>query len=284
MSKRKRFGEILVEAGAMDQETLAKALAKQKETGQRLGQVLEESGIITERDIAVVVARQFGFKTVSNIAKHPFTPELLTLISSETALKKLIFPLKVEDKILSLAMVNPLDIPTLDDLSFRTSLRIMPYVTTPSEIIDAVNRHYLKTGQQSNREWWTILVADNQELIRSTISAALKKEGFVVVTASNGSEALETAMQQPPHLVIADMLMPRMDGLELFRSMQANVALRQVPVICLSSRSTAEEEARLLDLGFFDFIAKPINQLRLVARVKRAIRTVYGQAAPGDKQ
>jgi DNA-binding response OmpR family regulator len=71
-----------------------------------------------------------------------------------------------------------------------------------------------------------------------------------------------------------------MDGLEMFRALQNNVVTRDIPVIALSSKAAAEEEARLLDLGYFDFIAKPINQVRLAARVKRALRSVYGQPAP----
>lgn len=280
MSKRKRFGEILVEAGALDQATLEKALAQQKTTGKRLGQVLEESGIIAERDIAVVVARQFGFKTVSNIAKHPFPAETLALIHGETALKKLVFPLKVEDKVLSLAMVNPLDIPTLDDIAFRTGLRIMPYVTTPSEVIEAVNRHYLKSDLPTGKDWWTVLVVDDQELVRSAVAAALKKEGYIVVQAGNGAEGLKEAMQHTPHLIISDTVMPRMDGLEMFRALQAQVTTRGIPVIALSSRAAAEEEASLLEMGYFDFVAKPINPVRLVARAKRALRVVYGESDP----
>jgi CheY-like chemotaxis protein len=281
MGKRKRFGEILVEAGALDPETLEKALEEQKTSGKWLGKVLEESGIISERDIAVVVARQFGFKTVSNIAKHPFPPATLAYVDSDTALKKLIFPLKVEDKELSLAMVDPLDIPTLDDLSFRTGLRIMPYVTTPSEIIEAVNRHYLEAAlHDEEKDWWTILVVDDQELVRSAIVAALKKEGYILIQATNGAEGLKEALQRKPHLVISDTVMPRMDGLEMFRALQNNIVTRNIPVIALSSKAAAEEEARLLDLGYFDFIAKPINQVRLAARVKRVLRNVYGQPVP----
>lgn len=282
MSKRKRFGEILVEAGTLDQETLEKALTQQKTTGKRLGQVLEENGIIAERDIAVVVARQFGFKTVSNISKHPFPEATLAVLTSETALKKLVFPLKIEEKTLSLAMVNPLDIPTLDDISFRTGLRIMPYVTTPSEIIDAVNRHYLKSDLQAAKEWWTVLVVDDQELVRSAVAAALKKEGYLVVQATNGADGLKAAMQHTPHLIISDTVMPRMDGLEMFRALQSQIATRAIPVIALSSRAAAEEEARLLEIGYFDFVAKPINPVRLVARAKRALRAIYGQSDPRD--
>ena len=276
MSKRKRFGEILVEAGVLDQAALDRALAQQKASGRRLGQILEESGLIAERDIARVVARQFGLKSVSNIAQHPFPAATLALIDGETALQKLVFPLKVAEKVLSLAVVNPLDIQTFDDISFRTGLRVTPYVTTPSEIIEAVNRHYLKSSPPAQKEWWTILVVDDQELARSAIAAALQKEGFAVVQALNGIAGLKEAMQQPPHLIIADTVMPRMDGVEMFRALQTQAVTRDIPVIALSSRAAAEEEAHLLDIGYFDFIAKPVNPVRLIARTKRALRAVYG--------
>ena len=80
MSKRKRFGEILIEAGALTEETLQKALIRQRGTGRRLGLILEEMGVISEREIALGVARQFHLKTVSNIAKHLFPFEVLALI------------------------------------------------------------------------------------------------------------------------------------------------------------------------------------------------------------
>ena len=94
MAKRKRFGEILIEAKVLDEHQLERALEKQKGTGRRLGQVLEEMGVVTERDIAAAVARQFGFKTVSNIAKAKFSQELLALFDSDMALNRLLFPLK----------------------------------------------------------------------------------------------------------------------------------------------------------------------------------------------
>jgi DNA-binding response OmpR family regulator len=71
-----------------------------------------------------------------------------------------------------------------------------------------------------------------------------------------------------------------MDGYAMFRALQANNSTRKIPVIALSSRSTAEEEAKLLDMGYFDFVPKPINPVRLVARVKRSLKMVYGETPP----
>ncbi|WP_432823322.1 response regulator [Trichloromonas sp.] len=284
MSKRKRFGEILVDAKVVTEPVLQLALEKQKGTGKRLGQVLEEMGVVSEKDTAVALARQFGFRTVQNLASYSFPEDVLTLFSSETALKKSLFPLKLEQKNLYLAMVNPLDMDTIDDITFRTGLRVLPCVTTPGEIQAAVHQHYLggrpNEPQQDASDWWTILVVDDQELVRSAIIAALKKEGYKILEADNGADGLKVACQHHPHLIISDTVMPRMDGYEMFRALQAHTTASKIPVIALSSKSAAEEEAKLLDAGYFDFIPKPINPIRLLARVRRALKTAYNSNGP----
>lgn len=284
--RRKRFGEILVEAKVVSEEALNRALERQRGTGRRLGQVLEDMKVVTEKDIAAALARQFGFKTVANIARATFPAEVLALVEAEAALKKLLFPLKLEGSTLYLAMVNPLDMEVIDNLSFKTHLRIIPCVTTPSEIQAAVNQHYYQQDSKSSESaqeldnWWTILVVDDQELVRSAVVAALRREGYALIEAENGADGVKQAVQQKPHLVVTDTVMPRMDGYDMFRALQGNQNTKHMPVIALSSRSTAEEEAKILGMGFYDFIAKPINPVRLVARVKRALKMVYGNTPP----
>lgn len=282
MTKRMRFGEILVEAEVLNESQLQRALEKQKGTSWRLGQVLEEMGVVTERDIAMALARQFGFKTVANIARASFSKELLDLFDGETAMNKMLFPLKQEGTSLFLAMVNPLDTETIENISFKRGLRIVPCITTPTEIKSAVNRHYFKIVEQKQDpdSWWTVLVVDDQDLVRAAAVAALKKEGYHLLEASNGAEGLKVALQEKPHLIIADTIMPRMDGYEMFRAIQGNVSIKHIPVIALSSKATAEEEAKLLEMGYFDFIAKPINPVRLVARSRHALRIIYGTSPP----
>jgi CheY-like chemotaxis protein len=282
MAQRKRFGEILVEAKVVGEDQLKRALEKQKGTGRRLGQVLEEMGVVSERDIAATLARQFGYKTVSNIARASISQEILDLFDSDTASSAMLFPLKKEGKTLYLAMVNPLDIETLDNISFRMGLRVIPCVTTPTEIQSAINRHYLKIIDQSYEldTWWTVLVVDDQDLVRSAAAAALKQGGYNILQAANGADALKLVLQEMPHLVITDTVMPRMDGYELFRAIQSNLSIKHIPVVALSSKSSAEEEAKLLELGYVDFIAKPINPVRLLARTKHVLRLIYGDSPP----
>ncbi len=276
MAKRKKFGEVLVDAGVLDEKTLQLALDEQARSGKRLGQILEEQKVISEQDIAVVLARQFGLKTVKNISEHSFPKSLLEVIDSDKALQKLVFPLRIEGKTMHLAMVNPLDMETLDMLSFATGLRIIPYLTTSKEIHAAINKHYLKfSNTGGDGDWWRVLVLDNQELALSAASAALSKAGYDVLKAAKVADALALINSKHPHLVITEVVMPGIGGVELFKTMQKNSATAQLPVMAYSNRANANEEARLLDMGFVDFIAKPVNGVRLVARVKRALRLCY---------
>ncbi|OQY19622.1 MAG: hypothetical protein B6I36_03600 [Desulfobacteraceae bacterium 4572_35.1] len=284
MAKRKKFGEVLIEEGVIDEATLELALKTQGNSGKRLGQVLEELQVISERDVAVVLARQFGLKTVKNISQHNFPQSVLSLIDSEKALQKLIFPLRIEDKTMYLAMVNPLDMETLNTLSFGTGLRIVPYLTTPQEIHSAINTHYLKAiDSPAPGDWWRVMVFDNQELALTAAFSALNKEGYEVIKASQGEGALTLVHQKHPHLIIAEISMPGMNGVDLFNTLRKSPATKQIPVIAYSNKATAHDEAKLLDLGFIDFIAKPVNGVRLVARTKRALRLVYGDLSEPPK-
>jgi CheY-like chemotaxis protein len=282
MAKRKRLGEILLEAKVVDEGQLQAALQRHWSTGRRLGDILKDLGMVTERDIAVALAHQFGIKTVSNIAKASFSAELLALFDGETAIDKSLFPLKIEGNTLYLAMVNPLDMETIDNLSFKLGMRVVPCVTTPTEIQSAVNQHYFNIVEQSHASdvWWTILVVDDQNLVRSSIMAALKEEGYLMFEANNGSDGLKVAIEEKPHLILADTVMPQMSGHEMYKAIQSNLNIKHIPVIALSSKSSPEEEARLLEMGYFDLIAKPVNPVRLVARTKHALRIIYGNSPP----
>jgi CheY-like chemotaxis protein len=282
MAKHKRLGEILLEAKVVDENQLQQALKRHWDTGRRLGEVLKDMGMVTERDIAVALARQFGFKTVSNIAKATFSADLLELFDGDMAIEKMLFPLKKEANTLYLAMVNPLDMETIDYLAFKTGLRVVPCVTTPTEIQVAVNRHYFNIAEQANGPgvWWTVLVVDDQDLVRSEIMAALKREGYSMLEASNGADGIKMALEERPHLIIADTVMPSMSGHEMYRAIQNNLNIKHIPIIALSSKSSPEEEAKLLEMGYFDLVAKPINPIRLVARTRHALRIIYGNSPP----
>ncbi len=118
-----------------------------------------------------------------------------------------------------------------------------------------------------------VLVADDEPRITKLVSIALTAEGFRVVTANGGEEALAKAEEVRPDLVLLDIVMPGLDGIEVMRRLRE---LRPVPVILISARTSTADKAKGLDLGADDYVAKPFHPDELAARVRAVIRRTSG--------
>jgi diguanylate cyclase (GGDEF)-like protein len=118
----------------------------------------------------------------------------------------------------------------------------------------------------------TILVADDEPINRALIQRRLERAGYHVLTAQNGREALDKARSERPDLVILDVMMPVMDGLEACQMIKADEAVRDTPVIFLSARDETEVKVNGLSLGANDYISKPFKAEELLARVYVALR------------
>lgn len=107
--------------------------------------------------------------------------------------------------------------------------------------------------------------------VATVIQAALVKEGYNVILAADGLEALKLILTHRPRLVITDAMMPRLDGHGLLRAIRANPMSASIPVIMLTGKASTDDEQKALESGFIDFIPKPVQPLRVVSRVKRAL-------------
>lgn len=114
-----------------------------------------------------------------------------------------------------------------------------------------------------------ILVVDDEKEIRDLIGIYLKNEGFEVIKVCNGLEALEVLQSETVHLVILDVMMPKMDGIEACMKIRQD---KNVPIIMLSAKSEDMDKILGLTTGADDYITKPFNPLELIARVKSQIR------------
>ena len=277
MANKKKFGEILVEAGVINEVALRQALDRQQITGWRLGKVLEAMGVIAEKDIAVALSKQYGFRSAKDFAAHSFAPELLALLNAKLIKKAQIFPLKREGGSLYLAMVNPLDIPLIDEVAAVTRLHIIPVVTTSSEIAAAIRRHYQERDPSRKgtvlvgKAEASILVVDAIPSSRLKIVELLKKSGFLVENASSNTEAMALSREHLPHLVLVDTEYPeQVDPQKLLQEMG------DIPLLAIGPNPVKEEVA-FLNSGFVDFIQKPFHQERLLARINSALQLVYGE-------
>lgn len=118
----------------------------------------------------------------------------------------------------------------------------------------------------------TILVVDDEQDLLDLIEYNLRKEGFQVLKAENGQDAIHIAKEMKPDLVLLDIMMPQMDGIEVCDRMREDPDLKQIPIIFLTARSDEKTEVEGLNKGADDFITKPISTTKLISRIKAVLR------------
>ncbi|HEY8491787.1 MAG TPA: response regulator transcription factor [Dehalococcoidia bacterium] len=125
-----------------------------------------------------------------------------------------------------------------------------------------------------------VLVVEDDETLRTAVRYALEREGFQVLAAADGVSGLRSALTDRPHVVILDLMLPGMDGLEVCRRIRA---ASSVPVLILTARSEEVDKVVGLELGADDYVTKPFSMRELTARVRALLRrspAVDGHDAP----
>jgi two-component system alkaline phosphatase synthesis response regulator PhoP len=122
----------------------------------------------------------------------------------------------------------------------------------------------------------TILVADDESHILNVVSLKLRNAGFHVLTASDGQEALDLAIQERPHLLITDYHMPNLSGLELCRRMRQNELTNSIPAIMLTARGYHLDPKDTAESGILRMLSKPFSPRHLLATVNEVLE---GKAA-----
>ena len=270
MPVKKLLGEILVSKGLVSAVTVERMLALANCQKSRLGWFLEDKGLITEHEVAEALAEQFNLKYVTNIEQFSYPKELLDMITPEIALEFHLFPLRREGDNLLLAVADPTDMKMANTIAKNLGVKISPVVVARKDIFAAICKHYL--GRQSIApQKNTVLIADDDKLTREMLKEILVKNGFNVILTSDGMEAYKEIVANRPQVLLIDKEMPNLGGFELLRLIKSIHELKSIPAILISNKTTDEDEAKLFELGFFDFISKPLKAVTLVSRVKRGM-------------
>ncbi len=122
-----------------------------------------------------------------------------------------------------------------------------------------------------------ILVVDDDKKIVELVSLYLRRDGYGVLTAYDGREALDVARAKQPDLVVLDLMLPELDGRDVCRLLRSE---SRVPIIMLTARTTDDDKLHGLDLGADDYVTKPFNPRELVARIRAVLR----RAAPDEER
>ena len=115
----------------------------------------------------------------------------------------------------------------------------------------------------------TILLIEDEENIRTFISTTLKNQGYKITSASNGKDGMHLAASLCPDIVLLDLGLPDLDGMDVIKQLRAWSA---VPIIVISARTNEHEKAKALDCGADDYITKPFGTIELLARIRTSLR------------
>ncbi len=129
----------------------------------------------------------------------------------------------------------------------------------------------------------TILVVDDERDILDLLEYNLKKVGFNVFKAENGEEGISKAKENRPDLILLDIMMPKMDGLEAVEIMRTDSDLKKTPIIFLTAKSDEKTEIESLNKGGDDYITKPISTIKLVSRIKAVLRRLDSSEPSANK-
>jgi type IV pilus assembly protein PilB len=138
---RKRLGELLIDSGVVSEEECQRVLSQQEGNKKRLGELLVEKGICTEHDIAAALSSQLGIEYV-DLKVMPIEPAAVEIIPEKVAMKHLIVPVSMEGKDLHVAMPDPFSYEAFEDAKLASGFRIKPYISTRSDIVWAIKKHY----------------------------------------------------------------------------------------------------------------------------------------------
>lgn len=277
----KSVQDIILEKKLMTKVSLERMSERASERNADIGQYLERIGLITAGELADILATQYCCKQVTDFAKFRYLPALLKAIPIETAVEHVIFPLKQEDGKLALAVLDPGIRKVFAAIEERLSVKVIPFVATRTDINRAIARHYMgRQFQDFNAK--SILLVEDDNLIRSIVTDILTRNGYTVESAPDAMEAFKIIFTQNPKLVITDKVMPKFNGYEFLKLVRNIPEFRFTPVILMTANATPDEEKTAFEKGFFDMILKPVQELGLMTRVRRAfesVESIYGKIA-----
>ncbi len=124
-----------------------------------------------------------------------------------------------------------------------------------------------------NADSYRILAIDDENDVLLVIKTALQSEGYIVETATNGYDGLAVAEDTRPHLILLDLMMPEMDGMEVLKRLKENPATDSIPVIILTGLSDRAKIRTALDQGTAFYIVKPFDYQDLITKVKLALES-----------
>jgi len=194
LSLRERIAEALIKKGLIAKVDLDKAIALQKEKGGKLGDILIEEGLLDKEHLASILSQELGIPII-NLARYKVDPSVIKMIPKKIAMHHRILPISKMGNILTMAMVDPLNVLAIDDIKTLTGFRIGPVVTTDKDMDDAIEKYY---GEDAHHAVEKII-----EDIEESERIQMVEDSFEDVDSS----ALMRLTQEAPVVKVTNMLL-----------------------------------------------------------------------------
>ncbi len=196
MAEKKKLGDMLKEAGVIDDFQLQSALAHQKNWGGKLGGILVEMGFAREEDIARAIAQNLRIPYV-DLFEPPVADNIIKMIKPDIARKYSVMPAKKEGGALVLVMSDPMDIEAMDAIRFATGLTIKPALAMESEVRDAIRKYYdgenvVRVRQEAPSFAKTTRPAEKMEIIRGSELGFQKEEQAPILSKEETTRQEQT--------------------------------------------------------------------------------------------
>ena len=137
--------------------------------------------------------------------------------------------------------------------------------------------NYIVSMISESKDSIKILVVDDEPSILEIITFMLENEGYIVTNAATGMTALEKVLTFKPNLILLDVMLPKMDGIEVARRLRSNFRTRHIPIIMVSAKRDIEDKIIGMEIGADDYVTKPFSRDELLARVKMVLRRTKEQ-------
>ena len=294
---RKRIGELLLDQGAIDDHQLQSALQYQRDHGGRLGAALVAKGALTEEQLVKVLGETLNIPVVD--IPDRIDPAALKLIKTQFAEDHEVFPLHLDDarttgrRTLALAVADPLDIPTLEEVEFVTGCRVQPVLATPSQIRVAILRHYRKQNIDQRRQGGSMTVVRPggvEEEIDTTRSASRPPSAAHAIARAPSRPPPKAAAKPQPKFGDEEEVMPLLDEVtsrtevaELIRDRERR-RKRSTPDDNLKFLTGETEQERTENLERKFWALMRILASRGTHHERRVPRRVRQVASAGDHQ
>ena len=120
----------------------------------------------------------------------------------------------------------------------------------------------------------TIMLVEDNQLVRDMIFRRLRLEGYTIITANNGSQAITLALTERPNLILMDMSLPGLDGWQTTRHIRALRTMHAIPIIALTAYATSEDRAKCLAVGCNEYETKPVDFSRLLVKIQALLAPI----------